>query len=332
MPSTKPRVTPTKPVAAVATIPEQQDTHQDLTAVSAWFKALPQFFARAAEIEASARNFHEAALTRAVPTSLEEDKAIVADVRTARERKKEAEDYWSVAGLLSRLHRRVTAARARAVDPLDQAIARLSSLHTTYERLERERVAREAEEARRAEEAKAAAERAKELAALEAAAVAAEESSPDLSERERAFVDYMAEREDFPGVAIEAAKRAGFQNPQAQAARLMGSAKVQAAIQARKDAKAARLQAEAIAAAPVQAAYVAPPPVQVAKGTRTTRGAECFDQKAFIAACLSGKVPEVVALAVLRVDGPALNDQGKAFREAINQWPGVRYVENGTVV
>lgn len=320
------------PSSAALVAPEHEDTRQDLTAVAAWFKALPEFFARASEIEASAKAFQAATLTRAVPTSQEEDAALVADVRTARERKREAEDYWGISALLSRLHRRVTAARARAVDPLDQGIAKLTALHTTFEREERERVEREAAARRRDEEAKAAAERAKELADLEAAAVAAEESSPDLSERERMFVQYVSETSDDDGATIRAARTAGYANPEHMGPSLSRRPKIVAAIQARRDAIAARLQAQAIAATPVQAAYVAPPPVQSVKGTRTTHGAECFDPKAFIRACLNGEVPEIVALTVLKVDGAQMNAQGRMYQAGVNVWPGVRHVETKVVV
>lgn len=323
-----------KSKAVVVDAPEPDPTglveaRQDGMVLGQWVAGLPAFFKDAQAIEASAQSFEAASALWQTPASKADDAVMVEAVRQARAKKHEAEEYWSITATVSKLHRRLTAKRAVAVDALDRVIARGTALHAQYEANERRRVEEEDRKRREAAEAEERERRAREQAELEAAALAAEAAAPDLSPRERVFVDYIANYGDDQ--AERAAKMAGYQDA-GMGPRLLARPKIQAAVTAKHDARAAREQAAALAAAPVAPAYVAPTEAQLNSGTRYIHGAEIVNEAAFITACLDGQIPRMVALSVLTVNRPALNSQGRAFKALMNEWPGVRYKKTPGVV
>lgn len=176
----------------------------------------------------------------------------------------------------------------------------------TQRRLEREAAERkrleDEEQQRRVREA--------ERDALEREALSREAASPDLSDREQRFVTAML-RDPNP---YNAAVTAGFANPTAAAARLMGTPKIAAALGAARDAEALRRQAEAVAKRPITTTQrTVATQVGSVKGVteRTYYAAVVVDPHALIGLVLAGKVDR----RALMPNQTFLNSEAEQLRE-----------------
>lgn len=291
----------------------------DGTQVAGFLNNLVPFFRGALALEDESKRLEAHAKALAPPTTREEDEAVQAHIRASNAHIKAVEAHWSITTVFHGLHRKLTAGRARGTDPATSSASIAQRLHNRYveeaerkARLEQDRIRREAEEqARRDREA--------ELARLEAEALKAEEESADLSERERLFVDMVAR--EFSGHT--AAKSAGYKNPDQAAAKLLGTAKIQDALKAKRDAAAIRQQATAVQAAPlvVEVEEVKPDISRGGGYDKAPWKATVTDERLLIEAILGGK--HGIPTDILTVKQTKINDYAKALGDLMNRWPGV---------
>jgi hypothetical protein len=308
---------------------DEQFAHAVGVSIRKFLAGLAGFFTTAKAMEESALTTLTIARTLTVPTSKETDETMQRFIRKVSADKRQVEEHWKITSLVSQFHRRLTARRATAIEPLDQASRIANDLHNRYVEEERRRVAAEQERVRKEAEERARKEREEELAKLEADRVAAEEASQDLSDREAIYVDAILRGLNEQ----QAATRAGFRDPLKAAARLRSSAKVQAAIQAKREADALERQKQALAARPIEYDYVEPeiaPAVGKAGVDRSTWSAELLDERALIQAIVDGK--HGIPLDVLTINRPVLNDYARRMHELIDRWPGVRAKKTTRVV
>lgn len=314
-------VVPDDPEVALAT--------QEGGQVQAFVAGLRVFFERARHLETHAKATLLTAKTWQRPTSKEEDEHLVANVRSVNAQKREVEDHWTITAMVSRFHRRLTAARDRGVGPLEEAAGIGNRLHAAWAEEERRRAREEDERQRREAEERARRDREQELADLERLALEAEASSPDLSEREARFVDYLTGPYQVPA---RAAQQAGFKSPEAAAARLLAMPKIAQAVEQARSAKALRDQAAARRAAPVVVEHQ-PVKAAVAKGGAETWSGEVYDPDAFLAALLDPMtrtrlgIPSDIATFL-----PAkVNEYARSLHEQIDRWPGVRHKKTTSI-
>lgn len=295
-----------------------------------WLRSLSTFFRAAQQIERAAVARRDAMFKRAVPTTKEEDAALRQEVIACREERKAATAHWEViTSALSKLHRMTTAGRARATDPLEAAEKKGTALHTTYNdnelRASREREAVE----RRKQEAQAEQDRLAKLAEFERAAVAAEEASPLLSAREALWMDHYMRTGD----GVRAAQVAGYADPAGQAARLVASEKMRAAIEAKRTATTMRTQIDVMKEMPV---YVDEGKIedaatpQINKGDREQWSASCIDLEAFRDAAFEGRAG--IPRDIFVVDPAALNRAARSLGQRVEMWPGIKATKNTTVL
>lgn len=299
-------------------------------AVVRFLKGLSSFFTTARAIERGAEHTLEDARALRLPASSSEDVSIQRFAKQASIDRKAAEEHWQITSVVSQFHKRLVAARKRATDPLEQANAIGNDLHNRYVQAEQRRAREEQERLDREAEERARLAREQELADLEAAAIRAEEGSPDLSARERTFVDlYFA-----TGNGTTSAQRAGFKKPMAEASRLLTLPKIQAAIQAKREAAALRQKHENVRTMPLEVSPVEEvrPDVMKAPGLtdRTTYSAEIFDRAAFVQAAVSGRYG--IPLDTLMPAQTQLNEYARSMHELINRWPGIRLKSKTGVV
>jgi len=300
-------------------------------AIASFLGGLPAFFTRAKELETRAFETLTTAQTMKAPTSSPEDEEIQRLIRRAAADKREVIEHWTITATVSKFHKSLTGRRGKAEDALDSASAQLNGLHNRYVEEARRKAAIEQERIRQEAEAKARADQEAALAKAEADAVAREEASADLSERELTFVDLVF----ATGDGQRSAQRAGYKNPLAASARLLSLAKIQKAIQGKREAAAIRQQAAAdaktAAAMPVEVPIIAPD-VTKADGAheRTTHAAELLDEAALVRAILTGNLG--IPTDLLRIDTTLLNDYARQLHERINRWPGVVYRKTTRVI
>lgn len=272
----------------------------------------------------------EEARALTVPTSLEEDEALKAWLRTVNEEKRELVVEGTATASIHHFHRRLTGLVSAAEKPADEALSLGNRLHSAWVAAERDRVLREQDEQRRREEADARKKRDAELAELETRALEAEQATDDLSAREQAYVEARAELGKNP---VDAAFYAKFSQPRSSAERLEKSPKIIRAIQANLDAQELRRQKVALREAPVVVTQTATVDIKAqadTKGDRTTKSADLFDEDAFVAALLLGK--HGIPRDVITIDRAKLNAYARDLGKLIDRWPGVRYVEKTKVV
>jgi hypothetical protein len=243
------------------------------------------------------------------------------------------DEHWGITSVVSQLHKKLVGGRETAGKQLDEAANIAQQHHNGYVR-EAERQQREAQDRlRRQAEADAQLVRDAELAKLEAEAVAREEQSIGLSEREQLFVDYVLQGSS----AQRAATLAGYANPLVSSARLSSSSKIQRALEVKREAQLIREQAAAKRESPI----IADVPtvrsnVTHAAGSfdRSTYSAEVFDPEAFMAALLDPRTRTQLGIpaAIATFSQPALNESAKSLRELINRWPGCRLAKKTTTV
>lgn len=294
------------------------------SALKSFVAGLAQFFEEAQTLERAAKRTLASAKLWKQPTTKPEDELLVERVRTASRDKKGAEDHWQITQLVYRFHKRLTAARGRSVEPLEEAIAIGNKLHASYADAERRRA--QAEEARLRQEAEERARQAREqeLADLDAQKAAAEAASENLSDRESRYVDEWLRT----GNRVTAARLAGYRDAAGAAARLSESEKIKAAIVAREQAEALRRQLEARREAPLEVEQTTVK-AEVAKGGAETWAGEVLDEQAFIAAVISGKYG--IPWDLLTVRQTRLNDYARDLHENLNRWPGVRATKKTSI-
>jgi hypothetical protein len=296
-------------------------TQEILDAFAGWFRNLRAFFIEAHALEIAAQDTLAKARLFKLPTTAQEDEALQVFTVNANKAAKHAEEKWAITKSVHALHKRLTAKRAKAVDPNEAAAQITNDLHNEYKRLDALRVEQERARLQKIEDDAAQARRDKELAALEQQALDSEAASDDLSAREQSFVALLA-----INTPTEAARKAGYKNPAQAGQRLMASAKIQKAIDALKAARALRDQQDALKAAPVVATVVeVAANVTKAAGVteRTTWAGEVTDLNKLIDAVIAGTVPRDV----LMVNQVTLNGYARAMRDLMTKnWPGVRAV------
>ena len=203
-----------------------------------------------------------------------------------------ADHYAAIKKPLNEARNTVLDMEKQHLAPIDEAIALAERVDVAFVREQQRLEQAEADRVRREAEAKEQARRDEEAARAEAEALALEASSEALSERERLYVERVADSCYAP---FQAAKAAGYKDPQAASDRLSRSAKIIKAIESRQAAKAIRRQSEAVQAAPI-IVDVAPVASEIASvaGTSMRTYYACdsqVDLKALAAAVLAGTVP-----------------------------------------
>lgn len=318
----------------IAATEDEQFVQQAWTALRQFFGGVAAFFAEAQQLELASRSLLGQAKLLQPPTSAAEDEAIQRFIKHTSAHKRKVEEHWQITTLVSQFHRRLTARRSVSTDAADQANKIGNTLHNAYEQAELRRVAAEQERIRREVEAQAQRARDEELARMEAEAVAREEASADLSEREQAFVEAYLSGIGTKGNGQQSAARAGYKEPLKAAARLLSAPKIQKAIQAREEAIAIRRQAEAVREAPLEFLDVPTVEAEISKApgavSRTTHSYEIVDEEAFVRAALAGK--HGIPADALTYKPAAMTDYARSLRERIELWPGVRYVKTTKII
>lgn len=311
--------------------PDLAVVETDGSVIAKFIEGIVHFFREARELEVKAVTTLSKARALKAPKSADDDSNIQTFIKQANADRKTVDAHWSICQTFSQVHRRLTSARARATDPLEEAARIAQRLHNDYAEEQRRIAAREQERLRQEAEEKARQDREREAQQLEAAALEREQASAELSEREQHFVRLVADNNQPPALA---AFNAGFKNQEKAAARLMATPKIIDAIKATRDAIAIRQQAAATREKPldVRVETVKPAVGKAIGGSfdRTTHSAEVLDQDAFIAAVISGK--HGIPWDVLTVNQPKLNEYARSLQERINLWPGIRHNRNTKTV
>lgn len=308
---------------------------QETSAIRQFIAGSVAFFTQATKLEKEAKQrldianqfkakYHAGGITREV------DEKLQVELRAAKMKRKEVDDWWEITALASRFHKRLVAGRERAGLMADEAAEITQALHNGYVR-EEERKAREAERmAREAEEARLREEQEAEAKRLDAEALRAEAASPMLSEREERFVELVMHGLNTPATA---ARAVGYRYPEAQGARLMTYSKILDAIESKRQASIVRQQAQAVREKPVNAVVErVRPDVTKLAGSRDVKRwkAVVFDEAAFMAAVLDPKarLTHGIPTDVITFLQPKLNELARALHEKMNTWPGVRAEED----
>jgi hypothetical protein len=298
--------------------------------VIAFVGSLALFFKTATALEAKAKGTLAIAqqLKAQPPKNGADDEVLQRFIIRAREEYKGVTAHWEITSKISKFHKTLTAARARATDALEEAGKIATELHNDYTRAEQRRV--EAENQRREDQARSdqQAIRDRELAEAEAAAIAEEAKSEKLSLREGMFLEkYLA-----TGNAILAARHAGYRDAAAQAPKLIASAKIIDAIAGKREADELRKQAAALATKPLDPVHIEEVKADVGKAgsDRTTYSAKVTDAALFIKAVIAQT--HGIPVSCLAIDQTQLNICARDFRELINRWPGVELVKKTGVI
>jgi hypothetical protein len=320
---------PAPNIMAALVSPDEQMAAAAWPAIREFFKGLAGFFTTATALERSAAAKLDRARTLTPPQTAAEDAAIQRFIKEANGDRKQIDDHWTICSRVHGFHRMLTAARDRGANQVVEASAIAQRLHNRYVDDEKRRAAAEQERRRQAAEEQARLDREAELARAEQLAIAREESSPDLSDRESAFVEFILSGNS----AIAAARAAGYKDGVTRGPKLLDSPKIQAAIQAQREARAIRRQAEARKAEPldVQVEEVKPNVTRAAGAVdRKYKRGECLDEAKFRSAAFAGSygIPQDVFV----VDPSKLNEYARSMGALINRWPGVRYVEETKTV
>jgi hypothetical protein len=309
----------------------QQDiatVKSDAAVITQFLSNLHRFFTEAKALEDHAAQRLDAARLMAQPTSKAEDESIQIFVRDCADVRKQIVGHWSIAQALHHIHRRFTARRGKAEQMIDDAVVRATRLHTEYVDAERRRIEEEERKRRREEEERARQARDRELADLEAQALKREAASPDLSDRERAFVDLMVGHDLSADVA---AQRAGFKAEMA-AGRLLSMKKITLAIKVAREAKAIRQQASATAAQPLDTKPLERVESQIgeAASDRSSWTGVVDSEAEFIDAVISGQYG--IPRDLLTINQKRLNEEARSMKKLLDRWPGVHAHEKRSIV
>lgn len=291
-----------------------------------FLQKLGAFFKTATELEVRANQTLATAQALVVPENKEQDAALQTFIRTARADRKVIEEHWGITSLVSRFHKSLTAKRDVGVSALKAAEELGTRNHERYVAAEKARAAAEQRRLQEIEDAKAAEDRRKTLESFEAAAIAAEEKSPDLSAREQLVVSLVHQGKGW----ADACRQARYVDPIAQAARLQTSEKIKAALQAVREAEAIRRQAEATKELPLPAEVIEVAP-ELNKGDRGTWVATVVDVELLRQAAFTDKTLGI-PLDIFDVNQAALNRYARALEKRLELWPGVVVKRKTTVV
>lgn len=299
-------------------------------AIAAFIGGFAAWVGEAVKLQKSADARLAAARTLKAPSTPEDDEILQRFCKTvAAEKRSAASHYVDVKGLFYGIHRRISAREKRTEETLESAHKIANQFHNGFVEQQKRRAQELQDKLRREAEEKARRDREAELAELERQALDAEKNSPELSEREQVFVSRV-----LLGLSpYEAAKGAGFKNPEGTALRLSNTHKILKALDAGATARAVREQAAAMSQQPldVQVEEVQPDIIKaIGASDRTTKSAELLDEEAFIAAVIAGK--HGIPVDVLTVDVAKLNTHARSLGELINRWPGVRLKSSTRVV
>lgn len=230
---------------------------------------------------------------------------------------------------VNKLHKFLTSRRKASADKLVEAKGIYQTLHNTYVAAEKRRVDEENERRRQEAEAQERERRRLEQEQLEREALEAEAQLEGLSAREQAFVDaYVAGRD-----GLAAARIAGYAEPMKQAARLLASVKVRAAIDALVTAHSARSKAVELSEAPLEVEFVeATADINRAPGAsdRTLKSCRIVNPEQFRAAVILGQ--HGIPHDTLEPAQTVLNNYARRLGKVINGWPGVELVEKPITV
>lgn len=290
----------------------------ETSVIGKWASNILVFLAGAQELEMAAKARLVRMETLRMPTSGDQDAQIQDLVRLSNAGKKETTDYWYITGALDKLHKWSTTGRKRAIDADEQAASIGNRLHADYVQAERRRAQAEEDRIRREREEAAQRERQAELDKLEAAALKAEATSPSLSERETQFVYVYLRTHNGP----QAARQAGYRNPDATALQLLTRDKIKRAIESAETAEKLRQQKVAVETSPVLVEDVEVRPDIQKGGDRTTYSADVYDPIAYREAIISGQYNLDHALLVH--DQVGANKLAQSLREQVNRIPGIR--------
>ena len=271
----------------------------------------------------------KAILARGVSDAVSHGAALTA-MREGKRNQRGIKEHWMKAiRWLEERQRDIRMIMAMDLELVEPGVTGLSQAALAYETVEKEKARIAQEAARRKAEDEARAKREEELARLEREAAAAEQQSEQLSDRERAFVQAVFQMMPH----TDAARHAGYKDPQAHAERLMRTPKITYALEALRQTSEIRAQQAAVAQKPIE--VTAPPPVQstLAKvaGTRTvvTHKGEALDSAACIAQFKAGG-EDAPPADLFMVNPVKLNEYARAMHGEIERWAGIRYVRTET--
>ena len=302
--------------------PEVALVRTEVSGLSTWAQNALAFFHRANELELSAKALLSRVEGLTVPSDSGQDRQITDIVRLANAGKKDIEQHWTITSVLDRLHKRAVQGRKRGTDAYDRAAQIGTNLHNQFTEAEKRRAREEEDRIRREREEEARQKRQRELDQLEAEAIKAESSSPDLSEREKNFLDYYKTTHNAP----QAARMAGYKNHDSVALQLLGRDKIKRAIEAAETAAKAREQAAAIKESPVEVVDVTVRP-DINGGDVTTWAGRILDENAVIDAFLQGKAPR----SLISVNPVAVNVLARQLHENLDRIPGLQHVKTTRV-
>jgi hypothetical protein len=317
--------------------PEQQQVITLAQQLGSFLGSLVPFFRTATELEHKAKAQLEHAQRLTTPTTAEEDSVVQVAIRQAKVTRKAIDEHWKVTAAIHGLHRRLTAGREAGGQLADQAADVAQRLHNSYVNEENRKARAETDRLRREAEAQEQREREEEQARLEALAQAAEEASPTLSTREQLFVDAFVLDGPTKGNVQESARKAGYVNTLAAAARLSTNAKVKAAIASLEQAELVRRQARSLRDRPstVSVEPVKPQIIRAAGSfDRSTLSAEVHDPALFLAAVLdpASRLALGIPADTVTFVQTRLNELARSLGPQINKWPGVRLKTTTTTV
>ena len=282
--------------------------------------------------EAAALAFKEDATTFLVKgiTSAERHQTALQLLRDGKRLRRSIDEHWmKVKRWLEDRKKDIGTIAAMDLQVVEPGLNRLNVVILAYEEAEKARVALAQAIERQRQEEEAQRKRAAELAQMEKDALAAEQQSEQLSDRERAFAQAV-----YQGISPEmAAKRAGYKDPQAHAARLLNTPKIAATIEGMQQAKALRDQAAAVKEKPIE---IREPEVQANLGkvawvrTQTSWTAECFDFDLFIDKFVAGEVDRQTFRTLVMPNAVAGNEMARALHENLDRIPGWRHVKKVT--
>ena len=282
--------------------------------------------------EAAALAFKEDAMTflaKGAIATAERHQTALQLLRDGKRLKRAVDEHWlKVRRWLEDRKKDIGTIAAMDLQVVEPGLAGLNAVILSYEEAEQARVAREQEAERRRQTEEAQRQRDAEVARMEKDALAAEQQSDQLSDRERAFAQSV-----YQGISPEgAATRAGYKDPQAQAARLLNTPKIAAVIEGMQQAKALREQAAAVKEKPIE---IREPEVQANLGkvagvrTVTTHTGEVVNAAACLAHLLAGGMDAPPA-DLFMVNPVKLNEYARAIHENVERWRGIRYVKKQT--
>lgn len=270
--------------------------------------------ARAASLRVTDKTTHEQALEF---------------IRGAKQLERKIDEHWrTITRGVDTLKRNLLDLKAKDLAPVEAALRLATAVTVTYETAERDRQYREEQQRRREAEEAARVRREEELAAQEAEAARIEAQSPDLSDRERKFVNNILSGYD----PTASAHYAGYKNAGDTGKKLMAMPKIADAIASRKAAAEIREQAAAVKEQPLDIVQAAPAESRLGKvagtSSRMNYSMEVVDADKLFQAVVLNSVPREA----FQANAPFLNQQARALKESFESaFPGCRLIKTPTI-